>query len=517
MVRKLVALTAALLSSAAAQAEWMQASSEHFVVYDNDTPKNVEEFTRKLETLDRAMRVYHLVPDKPVSPSARVIIFVLGDEGDVQQLAHMHSIAGVYRGRAGDSVALVPRKMQEFSTMSLSSQAVLFHEYSHHFMFSNWGGIVFPKWYVEGFAEFHATAMFKPDGSIIFGAPPNYRTFGVGRADVMPADLLMRPDPGPMDDEDENAFYARGWLLTHYVLLDPAAKAQFEQYLTALNNGKPAAEAEAAFGGPTKVDGKLNTYVHQNFKSVLLTPAQVPVGTVSVRALTPGEAAMMPVFARSKAGVRPGLEAKEVAAEAERLAAPFANDPAAQNALAEAEYDAENYAASEAAADRARAADPKSVHALIYNCLAMQAQAEKNKITEPRKWDEIRSWYLAANRVENQDPRPLILFYQSFHAAKQAPTANAENGLLYAYVLAPFDMSVRMTAAKILLQSNHLPEARVALQVVAYFPEGGDGSEAARKILAALDKDGAKAALDAFPKPEDQDQGKGKDKTAAKG
>ena len=504
MVRKLLALTALFLSSSAAHAEWVQASSEHFVVYDNDTPKNVEDFTRKLETLDRAMRVYHVVPDKPVSPSARVTIFVLGDEGDVQQLAHMHSIAGVYRGRAGESVALVPRKMQEWSTMSLSPQAVLFHEYSHHFMFSNWGGIVFPKWYVEGFAEFHATAMFKPDGSIIFGAPTNYRTFGVGRTDIMPADFLMRPDPGPMDDEDQNAFYGRGWLLTHYIMLDPAAKAQFEQYLTALNNGKPAAEAEAAFGGPSKVDAKLNSYVRQNFKSVLLTPAQVPVGTVSVRPLTPGEAAVMPVFARSKASVRVGTEAKEVAALAEKLAAPFPNDAAAQNELAEAEYDAENYVASEAAADRARAADPKSVHALLYKGQAMQAQAEKANVTDPKKWDEIRSWYLAANRVESQDPEPLILFYRSFLAAKQKPTKNAENGLLYAYVLAPFDMDVRMTAAKILLQDNHIPEARVALQVVAYYPEGGGGADVARKILAALDKDGAKAALDAYPRPEDK-------------
>ncbi len=227
MVRKALTAVACLLASTAAQADWQRASSEHFVVYDNDTPGNVEDFTRKLETLDRAMRVYHLVPDKPVSPSARVTIFVVGDEGDVQRIAHMHSIAGVYNGRAGDSVALAPRKMQEWSTMSLTPQAVLFHEYSHHFMFSNWGGIVFPKWYVEGFAEFHATAMFKPDGSIIFGAPTNYRTFGVARTDIMPADFLLRPDPGAMDDEDENAFYGRGWLLTHYVLLDPAAKTQF--------------------------------------------------------------------------------------------------------------------------------------------------------------------------------------------------------------------------------------------------------------------------------------------------
>lgn len=514
MVRKVLALTALLLSTSAAQAEWMQASSEHFVVYDNDTPKEVEDFTRKLETFDRAMRIWHLVADKPVSPSNRVTIFVLGDEGDVQRLAHMHSIAGVYQSRAGDSVALVPRKMPEFSTMSLSPQAVLFHEYGHHFMFSSWGGIVFPKWYVEGFAEFHATAMFKPDGSIIFGAPANYRTFGVGRTDIMPADFLMRPDPGPMDDEDQNAFYGRGWLLTHYVLLDPAAKAQFEQYLTALNNGKSAAEAEAAFGGPTKVDAKLQSYVRQNFKSVMLSPAQVPVGTVSVRPLTPGEAALMPVFARSKAGVKVGTEAQEVAALAEKLAAPFPNDAAAQNELAEAEYDANNFAASEAAADRARAADPKSVHALLYKGQAMQAQAEKDKVTDPKKWDEIRSWYLAANRIENQNPAPLILFYQSFLAAKQTPTQNAENGLLYAYVLAPFDMGVRMTAAKILLQSNHVPEARVALQVVAYFPEGGEGADVARKILAALDKDGAKAALDAFPKPVDKDAKDAKSKAS---
>jgi hypothetical protein len=351
--------------------------------------------------------------------------------------------------------------------------------------------------------------MFKPDGSIIFGAPTNYRTFGVARMDIMPASLLLRPDPGLLDDEDWNAFYGRSWLLTHYVLLDRANKAQFVHYLSALNAGKPLTEAEAAFGGPARLDGKLNIYVHQNFKSVLLTPAQVPVGTVSVRELTPGEAAVMPAFQRSKAGVKVGAEARDVAALAEKLAAPFPKDAAAQNELAEAEYDAENYAASEAAADRARAADPKSVHALTYKGMAMEAAARKAKVTDPKKWDEIRSWYLAANRVETENPKPLVLFYRSFAAAGQTPTRNAENGLLYAYALAPFDMGVRMSAAQILLQQNNIPNARVALQVAANYPEGGGASDTARKILAALDKDGAKAALDAFPKPEDKKDEKG--------
>ena len=54
-------------------------------------------------------------------------------------------------------------------------EKVLFHEYTHHFMFQHFEA-AYPKWYSEGFAETIATIAMKPDGSFHIGDPPNYRS-----------------------------------------------------------------------------------------------------------------------------------------------------------------------------------------------------------------------------------------------------------------------------------------------------------------------------------------------------
>ena len=52
-----------------------------------------------------------------------------------------------------------------------TSQAILFHEYTHHWLLTNdaWSDAAFPPWFVEGFAELHATAIIR-NGDVIFGA-----------------------------------------------------------------------------------------------------------------------------------------------------------------------------------------------------------------------------------------------------------------------------------------------------------------------------------------------------------
>ena len=58
-----------------------------------------------------------------------------------------------------------------------------------------------------------------------------------------------------------------------------------------------------------------------------------------------------------------------------RAAEPFADHALAQAVLAEAEYDAGNYAEAEAAADRSIAADASSRYGLLYQGMARMARA----------------------------------------------------------------------------------------------------------------------------------------------
>lgn len=490
MLRKLLFAAALFVAPSLAHADWYEASSKHFVVYSNGSPEHVKAFTERLERFDAALRKITATPDRPISKMMRVTVFMVDDVGDIQKLAGSTTVAGFFQARSSGPMAFVPRK----SGGALDAQTILMHEYGHSFMFSSWPGVVFPPWFVEGFAEFVGTASFRNDGELVLGRNPEHRRWCVGRDSYLPAKELVRLKHDKLDDYQTCVLYARGWLLTHYLLLGGHA-GELSQYLEAINSGKSIDEATRAFGDLGSLDNKLSAYGKRaSLPSIMLTAEQVPVGEVTLRKVSAGEAAIMPARILSSNGVDEKM-APRVAETARRLAAPYPNDAAAQNELAEAEFDANNHAAAEAAADRALAADPKSIHALLYKGMAQMELAKKNEAASVGDWKQVRSWFLAANKLDTEYPEPLIQYYESFEAAKQKPSESAQKGLLYAYALAPFDNGLRLRAGRILLEQGNVKAARVAYEPVAYGPHSGAAGENAKKVVDALDSSGTEAAL----------------------
>lgn len=506
MLRRIMLAVTALLSSGAAEAEWYRASSKHFVVYADDTQSNVKEFTERLERFDKALRIWHMSAEDVRGPSARVTVYVVSNVGAVEKLAGSSDIAGFYNPRAGGSVAFTPRN----TSGDLSARAILFHEYTHHWMLTNWTDAAMPPWFVEGFAELHATALFQKD-RLVFGAIPLYRRYTVGQMNLLPMDRLLKFDPGRLSPQERDALYSHGWALTHYLTFDPERRKLLANYIIALNTGKPAGPSVLT-GGAGNLDLKVNAYIRRpSIPSASFTFAELPIGAVEVEPLTPAEAAIMPAVLLSQRGVGP-KNALQATMLARRLAAPFPNNAAAQNELAEAEYDLcsstidakpECFSTAEAAADRALAADPKSIHALIYKGWSQTAFLKRAKIDDPARWSSARRWFLAANRIDTESPEPLIAFYDSFTAAKEAPSANAQAALLYAYALAPYDGALRMRAAAVYLGQDKPAEARIAIAPVAYNFDDGKLAGRAQTILKAIDSGDTKAALTELNKQND--------------
>lgn len=489
-----------MLFSTTASAEWYEGSSRHFVVYSNDSAEHVKAFTTRLETFDKAMKVFRGVADDKRGPASRVTVYIVDDVAEVQRLmtGGSRNVAGFYQSRSSGSVAFVPRRAGGNGSDDLDATRVLLHEYGHHFMYADWPSAAFPMWFSEGFAEFHSTAQFRSDGSVMFGAPPLDRGRGVTMMNQMPLERMLKPNPGKLSDLDTFALYSRGWLLTHYLTFDPVRRTQLADYVVALNAGKPADEAAKVFGNLNMLDIKLSSYARRpSFTTFTIAPSELKIGEVKVRQLGAGEAATMPARIRSNAGVS-SSSAPRVADLAGRLAAPFPLDAAAQNELAEAKFDAKDYVQAEAAADRALAADPKSVHAALYKGMTLQALATAAGTADAARWQAVRRWYIAANKLDVEDPQPLILYYRSFKAAKQIPTKSADTGLLYAYALAPYDEELRLEAARIYLQQGNADAARDAMQPVAYSPHAGAAATQVLATLTILNKDGPSAALAAL-------------------
>lgn len=484
----------ALLTPVVARADWYEASGPHFVVYSNQSLGRVKEFTAELERYDKALHIARGVPDYPVAVPNRVTVFVVSP--DLIEDLGGAGVAGFYRGTAGRPVAFVRPVTRNNDKWDLDAMSVLRHEYAHHFMFNNFETGALPTWFVEGFAEFYATAITNSDGTILFGQAPAYRARALFDGPSMSIKEILAPDPKKKFDlTDINILYGKGWLLLHYLTFTPSRKGQLGEYIKALNSGKSPLEAAGAFGDLKTLDRELDHYMVSPKFDVLTIPASaLKIGDVTIRPLTPGEAATMRIRIRSNAGVDRDA-ARQLVEKARHAAEPFPEDAGAQLALAEAEYDAGSYDASEQAAERALVADPKREKALVYRGMAMMAAALAKKSTDPAIWKAARTPLLAANHLEPADPEPPVLYYRSFIDAGQAPTANALNGLRAAFQLAPQDFELRADMVVAMLRAGNLKEARDALVPIAFDPHGGKFAQVANALLVAIDS-GDKAAID---------------------
>jgi tetratricopeptide (TPR) repeat protein len=246
------------------------------------------------------------------------------------------------------------------------------------------------------------------------------------------------------------------------------------------------------------LDRELKAYlVRRQIPYLPMKAELLGIPPVAIRRLRPGEAAIMEPWMRSQVGVTKE-DAARVARDMRKAAAPYPNDAAVQAALAEAEFDAGNLDAAEAAGGRAVAEDPKNVDALLYKARVAMARAKAASSPDGAVWQEVRRLIAQANRADTDDPKPPMLFYESFLAQGIPPTRNAVAGLLQAFELAPQDTGLRMNVAHQLLLDGNAAAARRALAPIAYDPHGGELGKGVSAIIAKLDQGGTKAALEAW-------------------
>lgn len=489
-------------SMGVARADWYQAETRHFVIIANEKPEQIAARATGLERYDRAMRIFHRLPDDPVAPVNRVTVFVVYSIDSIEALGRQGA-AGFYRPVASRPVAFTPARGQEESRVSinrspkqyqLDPESVLRHEYAHHFMFNSWAAQAAPLWFTEGFAEFHATATTGDDGSITFGQIPLYRagnfaySEGCSAAKVLTTADLTKLDPCVISD-----VYAYGWLTVDHLMFAPGGRAKLGNFLKALNEGQPLAKATDAFGDLRQFGKALNDQLKASkLPAFTVSGANLRIEAPVVRKLTPGEAATIRVRIRSNAGVDEG-SAKGVFTQAREAAQPFPDDAGAQLALAEAAFDAKQYDVAEAASRRAIAANPKATKAMLYLGRVKIEQARAAKSTDPATWREARRWFLSANHLDPDDAEPLIDYYTSFVFAGTAPTANAKAGLLRAYEVAPQDNSLFLLIAYAHMRDNEPGPARTALESLAYYPHAR-ATSLAHTLLDMIDKGQIQAA-----------------------
>lgn len=490
VVRFLAAAAAAAMPFSA-QAAWHKASTKHFVIYSEQKPDELRAYAEKLERFDKAVRIGRSMRDYEVGDGNRLTIFVVGSVSAVQALKANRdpNAFGFYVARASGPIAVVPRST---NVNVFTADTVFFHEYAHHLMLADLNRPM-PSWYVESFAEFMSTAEVKKDGSVSLGLPANHRARNLLSANSVQmsiADLLS--GRRPKNGRERDSLYSRGWLAGHYLTFSHERKGQLATYLDEFAKGRSAPDAaRLAFGDLKQLEREMDRYLDWGKFPYLTVPAnRLATGPAEVAVLGPGAQEAMPLYMRLQTRVKPNPP--EQAGEARRLAARHPNDLLVMMTLAEAEWVNDDFAASEAAADKAIQLAPNSAEALIWKGRAMLSRADKENSEELFK--AARSILGKANRLDPENPEPLLYFHRSFLLQGIRPTENAVAGMHYAASLAPQDLGLAMNSASQYLRDGNPEKARPVLVMVTQHPHGEALSDQAEKLLAAIDRGSPQAA-----------------------
>lgn len=484
-VASAVALGASLFAGTA-HAEWLEARTKHFVVVGDINEGDLRKRALRLEQFDAAMRFLFGAEE-----GVPVRLYLLNSMTDLQRLAGSNSVAGFYSASSQEAHAFMPMKIVN-SAPGFTAELVLMHEYTHHMLMANMNTYL-PRWANEGLAEMFSTARLNDDGSVTIGAP-SVRQWDVKALHRWSVEDLLSKDAKKVSNSEVIERYSRGWALCHYLWMSGKRPGQYIEFIDLLNqSGDQVKAARQAFGDLGKLDSEVDAYVSRSaFPASRLSAKDIKPSTeVTIRRLTAGESAMIVNRMISARGVD-ARQATELLDQARPIAARYPSDASVQGWFAEMAFDAGRVDEADQAADRALAADPKSLAAMVFKGRVVARKALDTK--DPADWKLARSWFLRANRIDPNDAYPFQLFYDSFGAAGQRPSESAITGLYRAVVLMPQDSALRVRASMELLREGDMARARAVLAPVAFTPEG-TGVNPAMQMIEAMDAGTGKDGL----------------------
>ncbi|MBU1539071.1 MAG: DUF1570 domain-containing protein [Alphaproteobacteria bacterium] len=496
-----------LFAPAPAWAQWLRAESDHFIIYGAGSERSLRAYAEKVERFDFFLRTYYPITVDHEIPKLEIYLA----EGRRDMLRAEPgiggSVAGFYSPNSSRIHAVV-------DTRSEMGDHVMFHEYGHHFMFQMMA-TAYPSWFIEGFAEYYATADVRPD-RIQFGRHSEGRMLMFVQQPVNSwapmADVLKWriSDSGRYRAGD---YYAQAWGLTHYLMSTPERIRMLGQYLAAVSRGEDSVAAMQAATGrtPEQLQDDMRRYLGGAIQ--YHTPQiEIPTPRVEVTRLsrTESELAWLDLrLDREPVKVEP-IEARE--GESDRVRA-RREEVMRENAEARAELIREALAAGERHRDerigllvQARAhrlegrfqagfellepvltadeSDPVTLR-LAAELLLDQVASETDPAQALGHRREARTYLARALDADPLDFRIYRALNESRNGEAGYPSDNDISTLEVGATLAPQSFDMRMRLARAYMARGLYAEAVAMVQPVANNPHGGTWARRAKTLVAS--------------------------------
>lgn len=514
-----IVAVAALMAPGLAQAKWLKAETDRFVVYSNGDERTLRDYAVKLEDFETLLRVFFALDPKGV-PARKLEIYLVSDTLEMRRVAPgvSDSLAGFYTASPSTIFAIAIRRRGDDD-----EDDTIFHEYAHHFMMQYLAGS-YPGWLVEGFAEYYATAKLKP-GSFEIGSFNGGRAYTLMNGPWTPTDVVLTKRTSELNRDQVFGYYAQSWLMTHYMLSDPARRKQLFAYVRLLAEGKEsiAAWTEATGESLEAFDLRLKAYMRKGIPSTRFKRASYAPAPVTITVLPPSADDLLLENLRAMLGgfqkpepdddeddeTDPKAAAVAAKDEKERLAfinrvrtraAKHPSDGLAQRTLARVEIEGGDKVAGMAILDRLIAGDAADAEALRVKAATLLDDSYQAGSPEAQRtlMNEAGRLLLKANRIEPDEYRTLFNYARSRRGERDYPNDNVLEVLINAVVLAPQVDEIRIETARALMMRKRYADAMPLLLPVANDPHGGAGAEIARFMLkeieAAMEKTTGAAA-----------------------
>lgn len=466
------------LAASPAGAAWRRAESANFIVYSEAGEPELRQEVARLEDYNGFLHLLTGVDDPPAPNKLKVYMVRGGAALKIVRPGIRTDAAGFYT--AGESgIAAVVNQKAGFS--GGEEDQILFHEIAHHFMLQ-YRPTAYPPWYVEGFAEYVMVTTIKDD-QIEYAQANSNRVSWLAHAQWLPWDRILF-DPPPRSSQVTALYYAQSWLLVHYLLRDPARKAQLVDYLRSTGEGEaPRAAFKRVFGKePRALDRDIRGYAERKMTYSRLKRASAMASPAMTITVLPASADDLLLL---DAGLDLGASGEEAAQRLAKVreAARGKTDAYARRVLAKAEALAGDGAAADRLLDPLLAAAPADAELLYLKGMRHLVAARRDPAVAEKERKLAQGWFAKAHRADPNHFQTLVRYAESLSGDPRFVSENTANILLLAHELAPQVSEIGMAAARILLIRGEFAEAERILIPLASNPHQPELTAAAEAML----------------------------------
>lgn len=262
--------------SISAKDNWIRVNSKNFHLVGNSSEKEIKKVATKLEQFRESFRILFANTQFDSSIPTNVVVF---------------KSTSSYRpfkpkradGKIDDFVAgyFQPGKDVNYITLSTDGDEtykyqIIFHEYMHFILNTNFGKSTIPAWFNEGLAEYYETFEIEADQKVKLGMFQQRHIDNLSRTKLMPLDTLFNISNYQLHQQGSHSrsiFYSQSWALIHY-LFQTGKNEGLGKFLNSLiNNVKPEEAFQNAFQmNYATMEKELNKYVNaHSFKYQIYT------------------------------------------------------------------------------------------------------------------------------------------------------------------------------------------------------------------------------------------------------